>query len=195
MSLPVSPSSISNPSTNETSPTMTFLPSEEKLKALSASNKKKTSWLAGQVSTPPNSDSVDQSAANDESGDQAAATAAAAQLAVMSGYSEPHTAGPLPDGKALSKPAKVIGGPERARKHACDYPNCGGRFFRAQDLMRHRSTHMGLDERPFECPHGCGRRFGRADAARRHAKSSQWCRRALGESNTGTGEPDAVLQD
>ncbi|KAI9365992.1 A designed zinc finger protein bound To Dna, partial [Zopfochytrium polystomum] len=54
----------------------------------------------------------------------------------------------------------------RARNHPC--PTCHKTFYRSQDLLRHQSTHMLPSERPHVCPNGCGRRFGRADAAYRH---------------------------
>ncbi|KAJ3203333.1 hypothetical protein HDU67_010244, partial [Dinochytrium kinnereticum] len=63
----------------------------------------------------------------------------------------------------------------RARNHPCVHPGCTKTFYRSQDLLRHQSTHMLPSERPHLCPNGCGRRFGRADAAHRHAKTSQWC--------------------
>ncbi|KAI9316913.1 hypothetical protein DFJ73DRAFT_616891, partial [Zopfochytrium polystomum] len=45
---------------------------------------------------------------------------------------------------------------------------CGRYFLRTQDLLRHGATHLLPSERPFLCPNGCMRAFGRADAAQRH---------------------------
>ncbi|KAI9350047.1 hypothetical protein DFJ73DRAFT_607170, partial [Zopfochytrium polystomum] len=52
------------------------------------------------------------------------------------------------------------------RNYVC--PQCDKSFLRNQDLIRHGATHMDVSERPFICPNGCGRPFGRADAAYRH---------------------------
>ncbi|KAJ3412554.1 hypothetical protein HDV05_000588 [Chytridiales sp. JEL 0842] len=58
----------------------------------------------------------------------------------------------------------------RSRSHPC--PQCEKLFFRKQDLSRHMATHMSKDERPWECVNGCGKRFGRGDAMRRHASAN-----------------------
>ncbi|KAJ1534456.1 hypothetical protein HK405_016092, partial [Cladochytrium tenue] len=59
---------------------------------------------------------------------------------------------------------------DRARNYLCR--SCGKLFLRKQDLVRHGATHMDPSERPHLCPNGCGRSFGRADAAHRHSKAS-----------------------
>ncbi|PVF95963.1 hypothetical protein CPB86DRAFT_665069, partial [Serendipita vermifera] len=47
--------------------------------------------------------------------------------------------------------------------HIC--PQCQCTFARARDLTRHYRLHTG--ERPYEC-RGCGERFSRSDARKRH---------------------------
>ncbi|KAJ3164160.1 hypothetical protein HK101_000519 [Irineochytrium annulatum] len=105
---------------------------------------------------------------------------------------------------AKSAPSTSSAVSSRPRNHACPHPGCRKLFYRSQDLLRHRSTHMLPNERPHACPNGCGRRFGRADAAVRHARTSQWCgsRAALAAAaaaaaanggDTGTGMGGAAL--
>ncbi|KAJ3308066.1 hypothetical protein HDU76_004155 [Blyttiomyces sp. JEL0837] len=56
------------------------------------------------------------------------------------------------------------------RSFHCNHENCNKSFLRSQDLMRHQATHLSASERPYECPNGCGRYYGRVDAAKRHAR-------------------------
>ncbi|KAJ3412635.1 hypothetical protein HDV05_000446 [Chytridiales sp. JEL 0842] len=72
----------------------------------------------------------------------------------------------------IPQPSTITTG-ERARTHVC--PSCPLSFFRSQDLQRHKSTHLHPSERAYLCSRGCGRRFGRLDAAARHAKTSRLC--------------------
>ncbi|KAJ1559548.1 hypothetical protein HK405_010204, partial [Cladochytrium tenue] len=79
-----------------------------------------------------------------------------------------------------SPPTATSGGPAasassvtagaRERRFGC--AACGKTFLRNQDLVRHGATHLDPTQRPHVCPNGCGRPFGRADAAHRHSKTS-----------------------
>ncbi|KAJ1560157.1 hypothetical protein HK405_008028, partial [Cladochytrium tenue] len=81
--------------------------------------------------------------------------------------SEPSTG---PGATGADQAASGAGGDERARNYVCT--TCNKTFLRNQDLLRHGATHMDPSERPHLCPNGCGRPFGRADAAYRHSKTS-----------------------
>ncbi|GAA5985949.1 hypothetical protein JCM11641_004838 [Rhodosporidiobolus odoratus] len=51
-----------------------------------------------------------------------------------------------------------------AKKFCCE--TCGVKMARRNDLMRHQRVHTG--EMPFECRTGCGKKFRRSDARKRH---------------------------
>ncbi|KAJ3332341.1 hypothetical protein HDU76_000570, partial [Blyttiomyces sp. JEL0837] len=63
-------------------------------------------------------------------------------------------------------------GHTRTRSFPCTVPGCNKLFLRTQDLARHGATHLSVNDRPFSCPNNCGKRFGRGDAANRHARLS-----------------------
>lgn len=49
----------------------------------------------------------------------------------------------------------------------CQWPECGRRFSRSDELSRHKRTHTG--EKKFAC-NVCGRRFMRSDHLAKHTK-------------------------
>lgn len=80
---------------------------------------------------------------------------------------------------------------------------CGKAFARQHDRKRHEDLHLG--KKKFQCkgtlkdgsPYGCGRKFARADALRRHfqTESGKECIRLLveeAEREQGLGEPQGI---
>ncbi|KAJ3125665.1 hypothetical protein HK098_008325 [Nowakowskiella sp. JEL0407] len=60
------------------------------------------------------------------------------------------------------------------RDFACSEAGCESTFRRHQELLRHvRSVHAPKELRPFSCPIGCGKKFARADALKRHLESAK----------------------
>jgi len=53
------------------------------------------------------------------------------------------------------------------KPYACQWPGCGWKFARSDELTRHGRKHTG--DRPFTC-HDCGRGFSRSDHLALHAK-------------------------
>ncbi|KAJ3223433.1 hypothetical protein HK099_001157 [Clydaea vesicula] len=73
--------------------------------------------------------------------------------------------------KVKKSPPLQTSDPNRSRNYECD--GCSKKFFRTQDLKRHKVTH-NKDIRPFACT-SCTSTFTRADALQRHIKKSR-CR-------------------
>lgn len=91
---------------------------------------------------------------------EAAATAYPSMFS-LSSLSSTTVTPPVP----VPVPAPVV----PPRRYHC--PTCHKSFLRDQDLSRHGATHMAMHERPYQCVNeGCGKRFGRRDAALRHAR-------------------------
>ncbi|GAA5942011.1 hypothetical protein JCM10213_004362 [Rhodosporidiobolus nylandii] len=57
------------------------------------------------------------------------------------------------------------------RRFVCEHPECGAKFARKNDLVRHLRGHTG--EMPFACRKGCGMEFRRSDARKRHEAKAQ----------------------